>query len=127
FRGNNLAFIAATEAMSGWENDDFGNDVKAKGDFLNEVTKVVVDKYPAIKAEQRGRGLMHGVACGVDGVAEESCEESFKRELVIETLGTNGEVVQYLPPLISDKDGLQKGFDIIEESIKTVVANRNLA
>src|SRR5699024_6278953 len=31
FRGNNLAFIAATEAMSFWENDDFGNDVKAKG------------------------------------------------------------------------------------------------
>src|SRR5699024_9567819 len=79
FRGNNLAFIAATEAMSLWENDDFGNDVKAKGDFLNEFTKVVVDKYPAIKAEQRGRGLMQGVACGVDGVAEAICEDSFKR------------------------------------------------
>src|SRR5690625_1807345 len=127
FRGNNLAFIAATEAMSFWENDDFGNDVKAKGDFLNEFTKVVVDKYPAIKAEQRGRGLMQGVACGVDGVAEEICEESFKRGLLMETSGPNDEVFKFLPPLIIDKDGLQKGFDIIEESIKTVVANRNLA
>lgn len=127
FRGNNMAFVAATQAMSFWENDDFGNDVKAKGDFLNEFTKVVVDKYPAIKAEQRGRGLMQGVACGVDGVAEEICAEAFKRGLLMETSGSNDEVFKFLPPLIIDKDGLQKGFDIIEESIKTVVANRNLA
>src|SRR5699024_12285582 len=64
FRGNNLAFIDATEAMSFWENDDFGNDVKAKGDILNKIKKVVVDKDLAIKAEQRGRILMHVVSSG---------------------------------------------------------------
>src|SRR5699024_4190489 len=116
-----------TEAMSFWENDDFGNDVKAKGDFLNEFTKVVVDKYPAINAEQRGRGLMQRVACGVDGDAEEICAESFKRGLLLVTSGPNDEVFKIKPPLIIDKDGLKKGFDIIEETIKTIVANRKLA
>lgn len=127
FRGNNLAFIAATEALEYWKNDDFGNDVKAKGDFISAFTKIVVDKYPNLKAEQRGRGLMQGVACHVDGIAEEVCQEAFERGLLMETSGPNDEVFKFLPPLMIDKVGLQQGFDIIEESIKAVLAKRNLA
>src|SRR5699024_12820984 len=41
FRGNNLAFIAATEAMSFWAHDDFGDDVRPKGDLVQRLTKVV--------------------------------------------------------------------------------------
>ncbi len=36
FRGNNMAFIAATEALKNWETDDFSNDVQEKGIFLKK-------------------------------------------------------------------------------------------
>lgn len=127
FRGNNMAFIAAAEALNYWKNDDFGNDVKAKGDFLAAFTKEVVNKYPELKAEQRGRGLMQGIACDLEGAAEEICQEAFERGLLMETSGPKDEVFKFLPPLIIDKDGLQQGFDIIEESIKAVLSKRNIA
>ena len=65
--------------------------------------------------------MMQGVACHVDGIASEVCEEAFRRGLLMETSGPKDEVFKFLPPLIIDEEGLQKGFDIIEESIKAVL------
>jgi diaminobutyrate-2-oxoglutarate transaminase len=127
FRGNNLAFVAATEALSTfWENDDFAEQVKEKATYIQAFTEKVVKKYPALKAEQRGRGLMQGVACHVDGVASEICQEVFKHGLLMETSGPKDEVFKFLPPLIIDKAGLERGFDIIEKSIGVVLEKRGL-
>ncbi len=127
FRGNNLAFVAATEALSTfWENDDFAEQVEEKATYIQAFTEKVVKKYPALKAEQRGRGLMQGVACHVDGVAAEICQEVFKHGLLMETSGPKDEVFKFLPPLIIDKAGLERGFDIIEKSIGVVLEKRGL-
>lgn len=124
FRGNNLAFVAATEALNFWKNDDFTKEINEKADMIMDFTEKVVKEYPELKPEQRGRGLMQGVACDLEGVSSEICEEAFKHGLLMETSGAEDEVFKFLPPLIIDKEGLQKGFDIIEDSIKTVLAKR---
>src|SRR5699024_9726861 len=121
FRGNNLAFIAATEALTYWENDDFTKEVDKKADLMSEFTERVAKEYPELKAEPRGRGMMQGVACHVDGLSEKICEAAFERGLLMETSGPKDEVFKFLPPLVIDEEGLQKGFDIIEESIKTAL------
>ena len=121
FRGNNLAFIAATEALTYWENDHLSQEVEKKAELMHEFTEKVTKEYPELKAEPRGRGMMQGVACHVDGIASEVCEEAFRRGLLMETSGPKDEVFKFLPPLIIDEEGLQKGFDIIEESIKAVL------
>lgn len=121
FRGNNLAFIAATEALTYWENDHLSQEVDKKAELMHEFTEKVTKEYPELKAEPRGRGMMQGVACHVDGIASEVCEEAFRRGLLMETSGPKDEVFKFLPPLIIDEEGLQKGFDIIEESIKAVL------
>lgn len=126
FRGNNLAFIAATEALEYWKDDLFAKEVQDKGNFLNEFIEKVIEKYPELKAKPRGRGLMQGVACGVDGVASDICEKAFEKGLLMETSGPKSEVFKFLPPLVIDKSGLQKGFDIIEESIEEVIENYDL-
>jgi len=121
FRGNNLAFVAATEALSYWENDSFTNEVLGKAKLLSTLTNEITEKYPQIKGETRGRGLMQGIACDIDGVSEKICREAFNRGLLMETSGPNDEVFKFLPPLIIDEVGLKKGFAIIEESIKAVI------
>ncbi len=124
FRGNNLAFVAATEAMSYWENDDFTKSIKANAQLMHDFTSKVVEKYPALNAEKRGRGMMQGVACHVDGIAGDICDAAFKRGLLMETSGPEDEVFKFLPPLVIDEAGLQKGFDIIEASIEEVLEKR---
>src|SRR5690625_516617 len=121
FRGNNLAFIGATEALSNWENDDFSKAVQEKGDFVSEKLSELIVKYHECKGELRGRGLMKGIAWGDHELATKICGEAFKRGLVMETSGPNDEVMKLLPPLIIDKEGLEKGLQIIDESIEAIL------
>lgn len=121
FRGNNLAFIAATHALSYWEDDTFERNIKEKGTLLQQFSDHIVKTYKDRRLEARGRGLMQGIAVYEDGVAKLICNEAFKRGLLMETSGPNDEVFKFLPPLIIDRDGLEKGFEIIEQSVHTVL------
>lgn len=121
FRGNNMAFLAATEALKNWENDDFANAVQEKGAFLKSEINRLIDHYPELNGEARGRGLMQGIAVEKEGLAGEICAEAFERGLIVETSGPDDEVVKFLPPLIIDQEGLVKGLDILEDSIKHVL------
>lgn len=121
FRGNNLAFIAATEALSYWETDDFSKEIEEKSNIMSEFLERIVDEYEELNAETRGRGLMQGVACDKDGLSVKICAEAFKRGLLMETSGPNDEVFKFLPPLIIDKQGLEQGLAIVEESIQAVL------
>lgn len=121
FRGNNLAFITATEALNNWTNDDLTKEIKEKAKLIKAFTKKIVEKYPAYDLEQRGRGLMQGIAINEEGLATEVCAQAFEKGLILETSGPNDEVVKFLPPLIIDQAGLEKGLNIVEESIEKVI------
>lgn len=121
FRGNNLAFIAATEALNFWKTDDFAKSIKEKAAILKERAEDIIEKYPELKGETRGRGLMQGIALEEEGLASEICAEAFKEGLIIETSGPKDEVVKFLPPLIIDEAGLHQGMDLLEKSIQNVL------
>ncbi|MFD1848451.1 diaminobutyrate--2-oxoglutarate transaminase [Oceanobacillus bengalensis] len=122
FRGNNLAFIAATEALNNWKSDTFSNEIKRKAALLKTRITEIIQAYPELKGEARGRGLMQGIATCGEGLASEICAESFKRGLIVETSGPKDEVVKFLPPLIIDEEGLKNGLSILEESINHVLS-----
>src|SRR5699024_8220778 len=115
FRGNNLAFVAATEALSYWENDDLGNHVKEMAKILHKFVDTGVENYPELNAEPRGRSLMQGIACQVDGSASEITSAAFERGLIMDTSGADDEVVKIISPVVIDEAGLKAGLDILEE------------
>ncbi|MBP2076552.1 diaminobutyrate-2-oxoglutarate transaminase [Oceanobacillus polygoni] len=121
FRGNNLAFIAATEALRYWKNDDFEKEIQEKAEFLKSAINTLIEKYPELNGEARGRGLMQGIAVEREGLASEICAEAFERGLIVETSGPDDEVVKFLPPLVIDEEGLEKGFQLLDESINHVL------
>lgn len=128
FRGNNMAFITATEAIKKfWADDEFEEEIQEKGEYISDKLADLIVKYPEIQGELRGRGMMKGIACGVDGVAEEVCKEAFKRGLIMETSGPSDEVAKLLPPLVITKEGLLKGIKIMDASIKEVIRKRGLS
>ncbi|MDY7221417.1 diaminobutyrate--2-oxoglutarate transaminase [Halalkalibacterium halodurans] len=126
FRGNNHAFVTATEALSYWEDDSFEKDIQEKSATISDFLVKLVTEYPEIKGEVKGKGFMVGIASDVEGFASKVTEEAFSRGLIMETSGPNDEVFKLFPPLTIDDEGLEKGLAIIEESIKALVETKEL-
>jgi diaminobutyrate-2-oxoglutarate transaminase len=123
FRGNNLAFVASAEALSYWDNDELSVEVEAKSMILKEKLEAIRDKYPQLNAEVRGRGMIYGLQIPIAEMASEVSAEAFRRGVIIELAGARDDVVKFLPPLTIEKDVLNEGLDVIDESIGHVAEN----
>lgn len=118
FRGNNLAFVAATEALAYWENSDFAEGVAYKGRIMEELLQGVVEKYPALEIELRGTGMVWGLDFAArPGFAAEISREAFGNNLVIELAGAHDNVVKFLPALTIDEETLREGIAIVDQAI----------
>jgi diaminobutyrate-2-oxoglutarate transaminase len=125
FRGNNMAFVTATEALRFWENDDLTKDVARKAGIIRATFDKLAAAHPQFEPDVRGRGFMQGIALNSGEVAGAICAEAFKNGVLMETSGPDGEVVKILAPLtISDAD-LTAGLDILTAAFATVA--RSLA
>jgi diaminobutyrate-2-oxoglutarate transaminase len=126
FRVNNLAFVAATEALRYWEDDSFAESVAAKGAKLERHLKNLVNRHPGLQGTVCGRGLLQGIRCETDGLAGEICAIAFEMGLLMETSGANGEVVKIMPPLVTDDVGLERGLGILGKATEKALARRRL-
>ncbi|MFC4076833.1 diaminobutyrate--2-oxoglutarate transaminase [Salinithrix halophila] len=118
FRGHNLAFVAATEALSYWETDELTQDILRKGEKVRLALEEMAAKHPELQTDVRGRGLMQGISFASEGFADRVCQAAFQRGLIMETSGPDSEVAKVMPPLTIDDEGLDKGLSILEESIQ---------
>ncbi|MBN3523594.1 diaminobutyrate--2-oxoglutarate transaminase [Paenibacillus apiarius] len=124
FRGNNLAFVTATEALRYWESGQFTNEIMAKGQIIRTCLDEQVAQYPELQGSVRGRGLMQGIAFGIPGAAEKLCARAFAKGLIMETSGTDSEVAKIMPPLTIDEAGLFAGLDILRTCMKEIAEER---
>ena len=124
FRGNNMAFVTATESLTYWETDEFEKSIAKKSAKVTEFLSSLIEKYPELQGELKGRGLMQGISTPVEGLAGDICAKAFEKGLIMETAGPEDQVFKLFPPLTIDNEGLDKGFAIIEESVKSLVATK---
>lgn len=124
FRGNNLAFVAATQALSYWDNEDFADAIKYKGKIMQEELGKIVEKYTDLEIELRGRGMVWGLDFERTGFAGDISSEAFANNLVIELAGADDNVVKFLPPLIIDEETLREGIAIIDRVIGKLLQRR---
>jgi diaminobutyrate-2-oxoglutarate transaminase len=128
FRGNNLAFVAATQALNYWDNDDFADSINYKGGILREELGRIVDKHHGrLDIQLRGRGMVWGLDIQRPGFAGEVSQAAFDKGLVIELAGTNDNVVKFLPALIIGEETLRKGMNIIDETIDELLNRKETA
>jgi diaminobutyrate-2-oxoglutarate transaminase len=127
FRGNNLAFVTACEALRYWETDGFSKSIRAKAAIVRQFLEDLVRGMPELGGEVRGRGLIQGVAVAEEGLAGEISRAAFRRGLIVETSGPNSEVIKVLPPLVIDEERLKKGLGILRRAAGDALANRREA
>lgn len=120
FRGNNLAFVTGTEALSYWEDDVLETEVLVKGGWVRERLLSLAARHPGAVTGVRGRGLIQGLVFGAEGLAAEVARGAFERGLLIEAVGPEDNVLKLLPPLVIEPAELEEGLGIIEESLEIV-------
>lgn len=121
FRGNNLAFIAATTAFQRyWSDDSFTAEIKEKGSVLRQHLQWIKADFPELEIEIRGRGMIWGLEIPQLGLAGEVVNEAFKRKLIIENCGTGGRVLKFLGPLTMEKAVLEEGLGLLKEAVQAV-------
>jgi len=123
FRGNNLAFVAATAALNiYWADSRFAEAVSRKGEMLRHRLEQMAGRTNGL-ISIRGRGLVQGVDCGSGAVAKAITGRAFQSGAIIETCGSDDQVIKFLPALTIDDDMLEMGIDILEEALRQVVAH----
>jgi len=117
FRGNNLAFVAAHEALGFWQNDELSEHVAARAAELRARLEDIATRYPGLRAQFRGRGLIQGLAIPEPGLAECIAATAFSHGLIIETAGADSEVIKVTPPLTIEAEELSRGMDILTAAV----------
>jgi diaminobutyrate-2-oxoglutarate transaminase len=122
FRGHNPAFVTATAALEKfWSDDVFVKELKGTIDQLHEGLAEIAGRYDG--ASVRGRGLLAGIVFRDYDTAGRIADEAFKRGMLVETSGPEGEVVKTMPALTIDSDTLARGLDILAEAAQVVLGS----
>jgi len=129
FRGNNMAFVTASQALdSYWADEAFATDVQRKAGMVRDWLENLVHSYPMADLSVRGRGLIQGLVTPVgDDMANQFARKAFEQGLVIETSGANDEVLKVLPALTIPEEQLKAGLEIIERSVAQVLHEKGVS
>ncbi|PIP01991.1 MAG: diaminobutyrate--2-oxoglutarate transaminase [Zetaproteobacteria bacterium CG12_big_fil_rev_8_21_14_0_65_54_13] len=121
FRGNNLAFVAATKALEYWDTPDFAEGILHKGKLFETGIQNILEKHADAEGQLRGVGMVWGIDFENASFAGSVSEEAFKRGLIIETAGANGHVLKFLPALTMDEALIEEGLAIVDASMAAVL------
>ncbi|WP_035995452.1 diaminobutyrate--2-oxoglutarate transaminase [Bradyrhizobium sp. WSM1253] len=118
FRGNNLAFVTATAMCKMWSNKQFTAGVERTGLKLQEHLDHLLEKYPTIIEQKRGRGLMTGLKFRSRDVVGRVHDLAFKNGLLIESSGPNRDVIKVLPPITIAHTELDHAIAILDHAVQ---------
>ncbi len=126
FRGNNLAFVTATQALrTFWQDDTLSHETRRKGGHVKQFLDPLSTQYAHALPEVRGRGLIWGlVAESRDDLASRISSEAFRQGLIIETSGSESNVLKILPPLTITDEALEMGLNILQDAARRVIESR---
>lgn len=121
FRGNNLAFIAAAEALEYWRTTEFELSIAAKSRLMTSFLNRMASEYPKAVSRVRGKGLIQGLVFRNPLHASALSAEAFKRGVIMETSGPRDEVAKLMPPLTIEEEVLERGLKRVEESMRELL------
>ncbi len=129
FRGNNMAFVTAAQALdSYWRDDRFAQDTQRKERIVRDWLENLVHSYPGAGLSVRGRGLIQGLVTPADDdLASLISRKAFERGVVIETSGANDEVLKILPALTIEDELLTRGLEVIERSLAEALSEKGVS
>jgi diaminobutyrate-2-oxoglutarate transaminase len=135
FRGNQIAFATGAAGIKFMKENRLWEAAAQKGEWLRARMEALQQELPFI-GDVRGRGLMMGVELiqpgtedhtgvplpfGALAAATQKCA-FHENKLIIEKGGRQGAVLRFLPPLTVEQDELERGVDLMEDSLRKAAA-----
>ena len=131
FRGNSLAFVAGTAALSFWTDPEFVEGVAENSQCLEAWCEAVAREYPGAVVRGKGRGMIRGIEFTSSAVARTVADRARKKGVILETCGPSDEVLKILAPLNIESDLFDEGLfrvkAAIEESCSVASLSRHEA
>lgn len=126
FRGNNHAFVTARRALEEyWSDYRFSESIQHKASVIRRRLKEIQAENGGVAVMQhKGRGIMQGLAFANGEIAGAITERAFTKGLVIETSGSDNQVVKILTPLTIEESTLSAGLEILEKCVAEVLAEQ---
>ncbi|AZV19381.1 diaminobutyrate--2-oxoglutarate transaminase [Mesorhizobium sp. M7A.F.Ce.TU.012.03.2.1] len=118
FRGNNFAFVTAGAMCKMWSDRKFTAGVERTAVRLQTHLDRLVAKFPRYIEQKRGRGLMAGLKCRSPAVVGRVHDVAFENGLLIESSGSNRDVIKVLPPITITDAELDRGITILEHALQ---------
>jgi diaminobutyrate-2-oxoglutarate transaminase len=126
FRGNDLAFVAATAALDHyWRDGSLERHMAATTTRLDGLLGSLGDRC-GLDLTCRGRGLIRGIQWTDATKAKAVSRACFQLGLIVETCGPLGNVLKLLPPLNTSPQDLERGVELLAEAACLVARDSGL-
>lgn len=119
FRGNNLAFVAATSALGFWDLDyHFEEQINEKSSYLQSNFTYLNNN---LEVQLTGKGLMRGLRFRSPSNSVAVQKRLFEKGLLVDTCGIDNQVVKVMPPLNISTVDLKEGLVIINRVLHEII------
>ncbi|MDD7647590.1 MAG: diaminobutyrate--2-oxoglutarate transaminase [Ruminococcus bromii] len=124
FRGYQLSLVAANEGLEYMMNEHVEDAVREREQIVAKFMREEIETIDS-RIATRGIGLLWGVDFGAfeGDVAKAVITEAFKNGLIVERVGRRDSVVKVMPELKVPLETLEKGLQILAQSIRNVVSS----
>lgn len=121
FRGNNLAFVAARNLLTYWQDNNLVDHAAELSRRIEAKLSALVQQHAEHDFATRGRGLIQGLDVRHGKLARQVIDGCFRDGLLIESSGADDEVLKLLPALTMPLDVLEEGLAILENNFSSVL------
>ena len=123
FRGYQLSLVAAKAGLEYMLNEHVEDAVREREQIVAKFMREEIETIDS-RIATRGIGLLWGVDFGAfeGDVAKAVISEAFKNGLIVERVGRRDSVVKVMPELKVPLETLEKGLQILAQSIRNVVS-----
>lgn len=123
FQGDNLAFVAAAEILSQWD-DSLVRDIAERSRVLATELRSIPARFPDRHLCVRGRGMSWGLEFGRPAAASVVSSWALERGLIVEPARLRDDILLVLPPITISEETLREGLDLLNEAVAMFLAHK---
>jgi diaminobutyrate-2-oxoglutarate transaminase len=121
FMGPGLAMVSAMAALDAyWADEELSQAVERKGRLLLARLETMAAKFERVRGV-RGRGLVAGLELGPELTPQVS-RACFEAGLLVDRCGPRDSTLLLMPPLTIPVEELERGLDLLEASLRSVMS-----
>jgi diaminobutyrate-2-oxoglutarate transaminase len=122
FQGDNLAFVAATEVLSQW-NESLVRDIAERSKLLAAELLSIPTRFPNRHLRVRGKGLNWGLEFGQPAAATVVSGWALERGLIVEPARLKDDVLLVLPPITISEETLREGLELLNQAVSMFLSH----